>query len=66
MKNEQAIETFERVFLGKGSEPLTDELISELVKTEGIPENDLKELQKLGAVYHRDKKSFTLPPEFDV
>jgi hypothetical protein len=58
--------TVEQIFLGKDNEPLTDELIEELIKTQGIPENDLRELQKMGATYCRPHNSFFTPPEFNM
>lgn len=53
---------FKRAFLREGQEPITDDLIKELVKKHGMPEGDLRELQKMGATYCREKNSFhTIP-----
>lgn len=52
---------FERIFLGKDNEELTDELIKELVKTGEYSESDLKEFQEMGCTYCRPRKSFIGP-----
>ena len=44
-----------QIFLGQGSEPLTDELISELVE-KGMPKDDLLYLKEIGAQYNREKR----------
>lgn len=54
---------FKRAFLREGQEPLTDELIQELVKKYGMPEGDLRELQKMGATYCRERNSFHTIPQ---
>ena len=56
---------FRRIFLGEGQEPLTDELIAMLVKEQGIPEEDLKQLKKMGVCYCRKTNSFVTPPEMN-
>jgi hypothetical protein len=51
------------VFLGEGNEPLTEDLIKELVQ-KGWPEADLREFARGGAEYCRPRKSIVYPPEF--
>lgn len=47
-------------------ESLTDELIAELHNKQGIPLNDLKELQANGAKYARSGNTFKYPIEFET
>lgn len=57
--------TLRQIFLGEGLEPLTDELIIELVEFQKMPEKDLLEFRKLGAQYSRPRNSIVFPPVFD-
>ncbi len=66
IKNEKVdtnSDSFNHIFLGRDNELLTDELISELVKKEGMSEKNLRYFQKQGAQYCRPRNSFIFPPE---
>ena len=54
---------FCQIFLGKDTEPITDELITQLVKEKGMSGEELKYLQKQGATYCRPRDSFLAGPE---
>jgi hypothetical protein len=54
-----------QIFFGEGTEPITDELIKELVE-KGFPRNDLLYLKNEGAMYSRPRNSFIFPPEFEA
>jgi len=58
--------TSESIINGPELEPLTDKLISELHKTQGIPLKDLKDLQNSGAKFIRSTNSFWFPPEIEL
>jgi len=53
--------TFRQVFLGEGLEPLTNELIDELVRVQKMPKKDLLKFQKQGAQYSRPRNSIVFP-----
>jgi hypothetical protein len=64
MKQIQFEKDFREIALGEGSVPITDDLINELVKIGKWNENQLKEYQKAGCVYHPRRQSIFYPPEF--
>jgi hypothetical protein len=49
--------------LGDGAEPVTDELINELVDN-GWSEVELRRYQQEGAIYSRPRNSMLYPPEY--
>lgn len=53
--------TLRQVFLGEGLEPLTDDLINELVEIQRMPKKDLFEFRKKGAQYSRPRNSIVFP-----
>ena len=53
--------TLRQVFLGEGLEPLTDDLINELVEIQRMPKKDLLEFRKKGAQYSRPRNSIVFP-----
>ena len=53
------------IFLGQNQVPLTDELITRLVKEKGMDKEDLLYMQKEGAQYSITRDSFIFPPEGD-
>ena len=48
-----------------GLEPLTEELISELVE-KGMPEGDLRFAARSGATYNRQRNSLIMPTELEL
>ncbi len=54
---------FRELFLGDGAEPVTDELINELVDN-GWSEVELRRYQQEGAIYSRPRNSMLYPPEY--
>jgi hypothetical protein len=50
-------------FFGEGLEPITDELINELVK-KGWSGEDLKRQRNKGGKYSRTRNSIIYPPDF--
>jgi hypothetical protein len=50
----------QEIFFGLGSEPLTDQVIKELV-SRGWPESELKRMQASGYIYNRNRDSLLAP-----
>ena len=55
-----------QIFQQEDSVPLTDELIQELVTTQGIPEKDLIAMREQGLLYCRPRNSFVGTPEIET
>lgn len=53
-----------RIFFGKDNEPITEEIIAELV-AQGMPEADIRQMAKDGFMYCRPRNSFISPPHFE-
>jgi len=51
------------MLLGKGLEPVTEELIQELLKQGEFKEDDLRTFQEMNFRYSRERGSFFSPPE---
>lgn len=58
-------DVFRQVFLGEGSEALTDELITELVTVQKMPKKDLLKFRRQGGRYSRFRNSIIFPPVFE-
>ena len=51
----------DRLFGGKDNLPLTEDLISELIRDKGMKESDVRELAAAGALYCPPRNSFIFP-----
>ena len=51
--------------LTEGPEPLTDELVRDLVKRYRWPELDLRFIRKIGGMYLDSEKAFILPRQIN-
>jgi hypothetical protein len=51
--------------MGRSPIPITDELIDELVASQGMRASDLLEARAAGAFYNRANKGLLFPPEID-
>ena len=66
MKLQKLLETINRLpELGRGPEPMTDELIDELVMVKGLPEADMRFIQKIGGMYLKSQEVFILPTQIN-
>ena len=54
---------FNELFGGQGQEDLTEQLISELIKS-GWTEEDLRNPVAMGGKYSRTRNSIIMPPQF--
>jgi hypothetical protein len=62
MPQQSSGDGFDQIFLGQGTEPLTDELIRELV-AKGWQEQELRSMKETGAMYSRPRNSLIFPTE---
>jgi hypothetical protein len=54
-------ESISQIFGGEGTEPITEDLIAELVG-KGWAEDDLRKGLSMGAMYSRPRNSLLMPP----
>jgi hypothetical protein len=62
-KSQKVPKEVRELFLGEGSEAITEELINELVG-KGWNESQLRSYQKEGALYSRPRNTILYPPDF--
>ena len=57
------IDDLGRLFGGKENLPLTEDLITELIRDKGMKESDVREFAAAGALYCPPRNSFIFPSE---
>jgi hypothetical protein len=62
-KTKKLFKDLKHIFFGEGTEPITDELINELL-TKGWSKKDLVSYRNNGGQYSRPRNSIIYPPEF--